>query len=139
MYGLAGKLVNFESLANATNKGFGIELRAEDLVGAIGMDGDAPVADVGDELLMLGGLDLRAEALCVMHGGLAFYVNEDEVKLAGPEHGERFISAAGGLNFKAGELENLVAQRTQHLALADVEDSFLFVRQIKWRRHGVPL
>ena len=37
-----------DDVAHALGEGGGVELGAEDLVGAVGHDGDAPVADEGD-------------------------------------------------------------------------------------------
>jgi hypothetical protein len=49
-----------DDFAHALGEGGGIELGAEDFVGAVGHDGDAPIADEGDELAGLRGLDLGA-------------------------------------------------------------------------------
>ena len=45
-------------IANALGEGGGVELGSDDFVRAVGHDGDAPVADEGDELAGLRGLDL---------------------------------------------------------------------------------
>lgn len=47
-----------DDVAQALGEGSGIELGTENFVGAVGHDGDAPVADEGDELTGLRGLDL---------------------------------------------------------------------------------
>jgi hypothetical protein len=47
-----------DDLAHALGEGGWVELGAQDLVRAVGHDGDAPVADEGDELLVLSGFDL---------------------------------------------------------------------------------
>ena len=49
-----------DDFAHALDEGRGIELGAEDFVRAVGHDGDAPVADEGDKLPGLRGLDLGA-------------------------------------------------------------------------------
>ena len=49
-----------DDFAHALGEAGGIELGAEDFVRAVGHDGDAPVADEGDKLSGLRGLDLGA-------------------------------------------------------------------------------
>ena len=56
-----------------------VEFSAEDFVGAIGKDGDAPVADEGDELAVVRGLDLGAEALGFVDDRFAFDIDEHEI------------------------------------------------------------
>ena len=129
------RLIYLERLSDATDKSSGIKFRAKDLIGAIGMDRDAPVADEGDELAVLSGLDLGAEALCFMYGVLALYIDEDEVKVARPEGVERFLDVTGGVDFKAGQTEDLVAQGAEGFALADVQNALLFLRGYGGIRH----
>ncbi len=98
-----------EDVADALNEGFGVELRADDLVRAVGEDGDAPVADEGYELIGVGGFDLGAEGLGDMDAGLAFYVDEDEVVWAAIENYDRLGVAQGGVDIVAIEAEDLIA------------------------------
>ena len=132
---MPGCSVGWKCLADAADEGCGIELGAKDFVGAVGMDSDAPVADEGNELAVLGGLDLGTETLGVMETGLALDVDEDEVEVAGPEEGEGLVDVAGGIHFEAGDTEDLIAKRAEHLALAEVEDLLLF-RFRAWRSDG---
>jgi hypothetical protein len=106
----------------AVDEGLGVELGAEDFVGAVGLDGYAPVADEGDPLLVLRGLDLGAEMLCVLDCAVAFYVDQDEIVLAAPEHREAFGEGEGGVNVEAGGAQDLIAQGAKHLPAADVQD-----------------
>ena len=69
-----------EGSADAFDEGGGVELGAEDFVGAVGEDGDAPVAEEGDQLVGVRGFDLGAEALGVADAFFPFDVDEDEVK-----------------------------------------------------------
>jgi hypothetical protein len=75
-----------DDVAYALGEGGRVELGAEDFVGAVGHDGDAPVADEGDQLLGLRGLDLGAEMLGLWNAGLSFDVDEDEIIVTAPEH-----------------------------------------------------
>ena len=52
-----------EGFADTSDEGGGIKFGAENLVGAVGQDGYAPVAHEGDELAGVDRLDFRAEAL----------------------------------------------------------------------------
>ena len=47
-----------DDFAHALGEGGGVELGAENLVRAVGHDGDAPIANEGDELAGLSGFDL---------------------------------------------------------------------------------
>jgi hypothetical protein len=114
-------------VAHALKKGGGVELSAKDLVRAVGHDGDPPVTDEGDQLLMLSGLDLGAEMLGVWDAGLSFYVDQDEIIVAGPEHGESFGVADGRVDVKSCERQNPVAKRTDRFAGADVKDCVLVI------------
>ncbi len=60
-------------------EGGGVELGADNLVGAVGENGDTPVADEGDELLMLGSFNLGAHAFGRWDTALAFHVDEDQI------------------------------------------------------------
>jgi len=113
----------------------GVELGADNLVGAVGEQGDAPVADEGDELAGMDGLDLGAEALGVGHGGFAFDVDEDEVGCLLVEERETFVDVACGFDDEAGEAQDLVTNGPEDLALTDVKDGF---RSWSFGRHGVP-
>ena len=62
-----------------------------------------------------------------MDAFLAFYVDEDEVVGRGIEEVEGFGGAEGGVDFVAGEAEDLVAEGSDRLAAADVEDGGLVV------------
>ena len=59
---------------------------------------------------------------CVGDAALSFDVDEDEIVGAGPKHGEPFGVGQGRLDVEAGEAENLVAERAEHLAATDVQD-----------------
>src|SRR6185437_16559947 len=52
---------------DAFRERFGVKLGSDDLVRAVGKVGDAPVADEGDELLRLGGLNFCADMLGTLH------------------------------------------------------------------------
>jgi hypothetical protein len=90
-----------DDLAYALGEGGRVELGAEDLVRAVGYDGDAPVADEGDQLLMLCGLDLGTEMFGVWNGGFSFDVDQDKIIVAPPEHGQSFGVAEGGVDMKS--------------------------------------
>ena len=81
------------------------------------------------------GLDLGADALGFVDSLFAFNVDDDEIVGASVEEGEGFAEVAGGLDTEAGYTENLVAERTQNLALAQVQDGFL---RRCFSRHGGP-
>src|SRR5271155_320337 len=87
----------------------------------------------------------------------AFDVNQHEVVLPAPEHGEAFGITEGGIDLKALEGKDTVTQRTDGLSRANVEDcalagcggvhclpiSSLFrceihdYRRVVWREHFV--
>ena len=100
--------VIFEGLADAGDEGGGVEFGAENLVGAVGEDGDAPVAEEGDELVVMRGLDFGAEPLGGVDALFAFDVDEDEVRCLLAEERETLVDVTGGFDSEAGEAEDLV-------------------------------
>ena len=128
-------LVLFDHSANTLDEGSGIELRAYDVIGAVGEDGDAPVAEEGDELVGVRGLGLRAEALGGVNSLFAFDIDEDEVVGAALEHHETVSAREGGVDRVAGETQDLVPEGAKDLAMTDVKDGLWF-RRIEV--HGVP-
>ena len=88
-------------IANALGEGGGVELGSDDFVRAVGHDGDAPVADEGDELAGLRGLDLGAEMFGLRDAGFSFDIDENEIVVAGREHGESFAMGEGGVDVEA--------------------------------------
>lgn len=114
-----------EDSVDAFDEGPGVELGAEDLVGTVGEDGDAPVADEGDELAGMSGPDGGAEGLGVVDAGDPLDVNQDEGVGARGEEGESLGGAERGVDFVAGDAEDLIAQGAKHVALAEVEDGGL--------------
>jgi hypothetical protein len=111
-----------EDLFDAGDERGGVELGAQDVVGAVGKKGDAPVADEGYELAVVCSLDLGAEVLGFSDAFFAFNVDEDEVVRACGEKGHSVAEDAGGVYLIARDAENLVTQWAEHLALADVQD-----------------
>lgn len=100
----------WEHGSDAFDEGFGVELGAEDLVGAVGEDGYAPVADEGYELARIGGLDGGAEEFCFVDAFLPFYVDEDEVVGVAIKECERLGGVEGRVDIVARETEDLVAE-----------------------------
>ena len=117
-----------EGSADAFDEGGGVELGAEDFVGAVGEDGDAPVAEEGDELVVMRGLDFGAEPLGGVDALFAFDVDEYEVERLCFEEDNSLGVGEGGVYEEAGEAQDLVAEGAKNLAAADVEDGFWFRR-----------
>ena len=107
-------------------KAAGVEFGAEDLVGAVSQDGNAPVADEGDELPVVRGLDLRAETLRFMQNGLCFHVDQNQVPWFGAELFKALSKAGRGFDHVAGDAQNLIPDGAQNLSLAKVQNGFLW-------------
>ena len=60
--------------------------------------------------------------------GFSFDIDENEIVMAGPEHGEGFGVTKGGVDVKAREGENAVAKGTDGFAGADVQDCAFVIR-----------
>jgi len=108
------------NVVDALDEGGRVELRAHNLVRAVGENGDAPVADESDELPGLRRLDLGAHVLGVRNAALPFNVDQDKVVGAAPEQGQSFAVAERGINFETRDSQDLITKRAQHLATADV-------------------
>ena len=72
--------------------------------------------------------DVGAELFAVVDAGFSVDVDEDEVVLSLAEEFESFGGVEGGIDVKAGEAQDLIAERAEHLAATDVEDSFLILQ-----------
>ncbi len=94
---------------DAGDEGGWVELGAEDFVGAVGVDGDAPVADKGDELTVVQGFYFRAEALGLVKAFGSFDIDENEGERVGAEEREGFVGGTGGKHVVAGKAQDLVA------------------------------
>src|SRR5581483_10788696 len=121
--------------ADALGERCGVEFGANDLVGAVSEAGDAPVADEGNELLGLRGLDLTAEVFGAFDAVFAFYIDEDEVVVTRPELVQRLFEGECGVDVKALEAENMIAEGANRLSRAHVKDGAFF-RQLG---HDSPL
>lgn len=122
-----------EGGVDAGYEGGGVELGADDFVGAVGEGGYAPVADEGYELAVVAGLDFSAETLGEGDALFAFNVYHDEIEGAAVEDGESFGEVAGGGDLVAGDPEDLVAEGSQNFTLTEMEDRFL---RGGFSRHG---
>ena len=98
-----------------------IELGAEDLVGTVSENGYTPVADEGDDLLGLGSFNLRTDMLGVADAVFPLDIDENEIVLAAPKHGDAFGIAEGRVDFKTRESQDLIAKRAYRLTSADVQ------------------
>ena len=95
------------------------------MIGAVGESSDAPVADEGYRLARIGGSNLRTKGFGLVDTGFTFHIDEDKVIFTSTEDGDRFRVAECGVNFKARDAQDLIAERTKHLAITDVKDSWL--------------
>jgi len=111
-----------EDILDAGDESSRIELGADDVVGAVGEEGDAPVADESHKLTAVPRLNLGAKVLRFGYAFLTFHVDQHKRVRAGGEEGNGLADDAGRVDVETGVAENLVAQRTQHLSLADVKD-----------------
>lgn len=100
-----------KSLPNSGDEGSGIKLGSEDLVGAVGKDGNSPVADEGDQLAVAHGFNLGAEALGGGNRFFTFNIEQNQVGWVGAEEFESRSVLTGGLDGVAGEAQDLVAER----------------------------
>ena len=116
------KLLFRDDVLDPANEGLRVKFSANDLVRAVRKDSDAPIAHEGYQLFGLRGLDLGAEMLGVWDAGLSFDVDQDEIIVAGPEHGESFGVADGRVDVKSCERRNPVAKGADGFAGADVKD-----------------
>lgn len=87
-------------IADSFDKGGRVEFSTNDLVGAIGLDGDAPVADEGDELLRLSGLDYGTKVFGILYGGLSFDIDQYQVIFFALKQGERLCVIQSGIDFE---------------------------------------
>src|SRR5262249_7796858 len=110
---------------DAFGEGGGVELGADDLVGAVGEVGDAPVADEGDELLGLRGFDLGADMLGTFDAAVAFDIDQYKVVVPAPEHRETFFVGERRVDFEALEAKDVIAQGPDGIAGTDVKDGAL--------------
>ena len=116
-----------DGVSYTVREGLRVELGADDLVGAVGENGDTPVADKGDELTGLHCFDLGAHVFGVGDTGLSFDVDQNKVVGFSPEQRQPFGMAECGVDVKAGDAKDLVTKRAQHLATADVQDGVLLL------------
>jgi len=115
------------NLVDTFDEGGRIELRAHNLVGAVGKNGDAPVADKGDKLSGLGSLDLGAHVFSPGYATLTFHIDQDKIVGSSPEHGQPVGVTECGINVKARDAKDLITKRAQHFAAADVQDGVLLL------------
>ncbi len=87
------RLVFLKDAANSRDEGGRIKLGPHDFVGAIGEDGDPPIADKRDELIVLRGLDRGAKVLCFRYAAFALDINQDQVVGRAAEHRNSFSRA----------------------------------------------
>jgi hypothetical protein len=79
-------LVFFEDCLDPSYKCRRVKLSPNDLVRAIGEEGDPPIANERDELPVVGGPDVRTKVLGFMNASLPLHIDEDEVIGSGLEH-----------------------------------------------------
>jgi len=116
------QLMLWNDVADTFDKSCRIELRANDLVRAVGENGHTPVADKSYQLTMLSGLDLRAQMFRFADSGLSFNIDQHKIVRPRPEHGQPLDVAESGIYLEARDAKNLITQRPQHLAPTDVKN-----------------
>lgn len=77
-----------------------VELRAKNLIGAVRQNRDSPVADERHDLFRLSSLDLRAQMFSQRNAAFTFYVDQNKIVMARPEHGQAFYMAEGRIHLE---------------------------------------
>ena len=88
-------------VAYTSCEGGRIELGAHDLVGAVSKNRYTPVADKGNQLLMLCSFDLGAHVFGTRNSLFTFHIDQYEIVLIPPEHRQACGVVEGGVDVKS--------------------------------------
>ena len=115
-------LFAFKDGLNAVDHRPRVEFAADDLIGAISLNGDAVVANEYDFLLRTVGLDFSAELFSGRDASITFDIDNDERIFAGLGKLQAFVEGQCGVDLIAMEPEYLIPQVEDGFAGTDVQN-----------------